>query len=1025
MEDGIHKRTLQITGFKDTEQEALIEMILRLDCVFDASKIYRNCTHLIAKQPSKSEKFLAACAAGKWVLTKDYIINSAKSGRWLDETTYEWGYKIEKDSHYSPQMQSAPKRWREELIRTGAPGAFHRWKVVVLVKKCDKRNSAYARVLKAGNATICGPKDSTDEVTHVLFCTEKLSEKGRSIFKAPYYPIRYMGDLFFTPLPGSSSCRNSLGMSLPFLKTSGGCLSTSKEIQNNDEDMQVNSLLNEHQQENVSDTGIDMQLTQIKDALKNLTLSPWIWQLWASPLLPFSPCRESLPSSRAPLNHPSHSFVQLYLLSAYCYSFIHNNVGIKRLLCAEHCSKRWGRYRVIRLSHVRLTVNPHFTDEVKNVEISRGEFSIIENLIDGQFFSEAIEELASLSSHFVPPVCLLHSLIENMLQNNVDTSYVRYFDVLSTLLHLHPPWKSTSMLSYYLEFFQCPVCMEGTWSLIEALVRSCLFNEIFCHSVPETVMEAKVLHKILLKFFFNLVKGEVQALSRKLAEQTDSWSLKVKPQSILLETFWMGNETSVLLTKPISLLWDWVIHSHKENYRKNDVFKLEVSYLLTGILGAAVDYWIFLGLRMDRNVMRHVTQDLGNHIALSCDGFSSQELETFICSLPSSWLQMFVAEAVFKQACVSKDIIISPEPISLQKMVCSYLPLLGRAGMEASAKGQKQEKKIGQGPVPESQRALLMLNGAKQNQAGILLDPPELNHGKYSVPLKRLKRKSEGELSHSKDNQPSFTEKMHFKKSNLKGETALHRACINNKVEQLSLLLSLPGTDINVKDYAGWTPLHEACNHGSTVCVREILQRCPEVDLLTQVDGVTPLHDALSNGHVEIGKLLLLHGGPVLLQQRDCKGKWPLDCVISPQVKEELLAIVQTEDTVEDFTTKMEKQIHIQETEFGSFLLCKMLFNFCLNFDLSSSFALAFKDLPCFHETQCLTPKNCKDRTRPQTDWLVDLYAQELRTFQKLPGLLLEIPINLKMFPGVHTQALLVTLEMMTVQPRISLGSSK
>lgn len=62
-------------------------------------------------------------------------------------------------------------------------------------------------------------------------------------------------------------------------------------------------------------------------------------------------------------------------------------------------------------------------------------------------------------------------------------------------------------------------------------------------------------------------------------------------------------------------------------------------------------------------------------------------------------------------------------------------------------------------------------------------------------------------------------------------------------------------------DNAGWTPLHEACNYGNTVCVQEILQRCPEVDLLTHVDGVTPLHDALSNGHVEIGKLLLQHGG--------------------------------------------------------------------------------------------------------------------------------------------------------------------
>lgn len=84
------------------------------------------------------------CFLGKWVLTKDYIIHSAKSGRWLDETTYEWGYKIEKDSHYSPQMQSAPKRWREELKRTGAPGAFHRWKVVLLVR-ADKRSDSLVR----------------------------------------------------------------------------------------------------------------------------------------------------------------------------------------------------------------------------------------------------------------------------------------------------------------------------------------------------------------------------------------------------------------------------------------------------------------------------------------------------------------------------------------------------------------------------------------------------------------------------------------------------------------------------------------------------------------------------------------------------------------------------------------------------------------------------------------------------------------------------------------------------------------
>uniref|UniRef100_A0A8C3XIG5 BRCT domain-containing protein n=1 Tax=Chelydra serpentina TaxID=8475 RepID=A0A8C3XIG5_CHESE len=148
MASAVEKRRIQLTGFKKQEKEAIIELLLTLDCVFIDTEQYRNCTHLIAKQLSKSEKFLAACAAGKWILTKDYIINSAESGRWLDETTYEWGYKIEKGSHYSPQMQSAPKRWREELTCSGALGAFHRWKVILLVKEGDKRRDSITRLMQ-------------------------------------------------------------------------------------------------------------------------------------------------------------------------------------------------------------------------------------------------------------------------------------------------------------------------------------------------------------------------------------------------------------------------------------------------------------------------------------------------------------------------------------------------------------------------------------------------------------------------------------------------------------------------------------------------------------------------------------------------------------------------------------------------------------------------------------------------------------------------------------------------------------
>lgn len=88
-------------------------------------------------------------------------------------------------------------------------------------------------------------------------------------------------------------------------------------------------------------------------------------------------------------------------------------------------------------------------------------------------------------------------------------------------------------------------------------------------------------------------------------------------------------------------------------------------------------------------------------------------------------------------------------------------------------------------------------------------------------------------------------------------------------VKQLSLTLSMyVGTKIITVycaslfvDHAGWTPLHEACNHGSTECVKALLQHCPNLQLGNQVQGVSPLHDALLNQHTHIAEMLLRRGG--------------------------------------------------------------------------------------------------------------------------------------------------------------------
>nr|XP_019567315.1 PREDICTED: SMC5-SMC6 complex localization factor protein 1 isoform X2 [Rhinolophus sinicus] len=1047
MEDGAPKHIIQMTGFKMEEKEALGKLLLKLDCTFIKSEKYKNCTHLIADRLCKSEKFLAACAAGKWILTKDYIIHSAKSGRWLDETTYEWGYKIEKDSHYSPQMQSAPKRWREELKRTGAPGAFHRWKVVLLVR-ASKRSGSLVRILKAGKANVIVPKSSSSGITHVIASNARIkAEQEKDNFKAPFYPIQYLGDFLLEKeiendedfqtnsvwtkygKQENKDFRKDMG----FLEMKDAFKETASRTQNkmqyNAEDVNVSSIFTEHhKKEKCRDSSKDFKFIKMRTELARHTYGNQEIKKKDEDIQRSYTLRKKHKKERDSRKDIEHNRIKT-TLREHAYR---DQKEMKNSVFADHAKesktkdirtdvdiaeiknalrKHIYRAQAIRYSCIRIDKQPVYNVEVKSAEFPRSVLNLIESLIEGQFFKEAIEELSSLQAQYIPPVCLLHALLENILQDNLDTFSGRYFHILSALLHLHPPWKSPAMSRYYLELFQCPTCMKGVWSLIEVLIRSCLFSESFCHQISENILGSKMLHLRLLKFFFNLVESEVRHLSQKLYDWSESQSLKITGKEILLEIFWSGNETSGLLTKPVNMLLEWTIYSHKEKCKSDDVFKHELAYLLTGILGAAIDYWIVLGLKMGRNVMRHMSEDLGSYVSLSCDDFSSQELEIFICSFSSSWLQMFIAEAVFKKLCLQSSISIYSEPLSLEKMVYSYLPALGKTGMHGTGK-LKIPKKIAQRPCLESQRALLMLNGAKQKQVEGLPELPELNLAKCSSSLKRFKKKSEGELSCSKENCPSLVTKMNFHKTNLKGETPLHRACINNQVERLILLLSLPGIDINVKDNAGWTPLHEACNYGNTVCVQEILQRCPEVDLLTQVDGVTPLHDALSNGHVEIGKLLLQHGGPVLLQQRNSKGELPLDYVLSSQIKEELFAITKIEDTVENFHAQTEKQFYHQQLEFGSFLLSRMLLNFCSIFDLSSEFLLAFKGLTHLNEL-LMACKNYKETTSAHTDWLLDLYARNIKTLLKLPSILKELPESLKVCPGVHTEALLVKLEIM------------
>ena len=57
---------------------------------------------------------------------------------------------------------------------------------------------------------------------------------------------------------------------------------------------------------------------------------------------------------------------------------------------------------------------------------------------------------------------------------------------------------------------------------------------------------------------------------------------------------------------------------------------------------------------------------------------------------------------------------------------------------------------------------------------------------------------------------------------------------------------------------AGWTPLHEACNHGFYHIAKTLLKSGANVNV-QGCDNDTPLHDASGNGHEKVSPCTVAH----------------------------------------------------------------------------------------------------------------------------------------------------------------------
>ncbi|XP_067885816.1 SMC5-SMC6 complex localization factor protein 1 [Heterodontus francisci] len=665
----IQKPIIQLTGFKHSEKGALVKLLTQLDCIYFREQEYKQqCTHMIANKPSRSEKFLAACAAGNWVLTKDYIIDSAKNGRWLNEIQYEWGYKIQSNSQYPVPMESVPKIWREELVRSGIPGVFHNWKVVLLIND-EVRRATFKRVLHAGKAAVYHRPRSCCEITHVL--TENWNytmERLKNTYKAPYFPVEYIGQFILEPLCSKMSVEDLELSNVNILDadptSSSSFLDSTLDVP---KVMQPNTLhFQEIKSEQFSVTS-DIQSETFKHRLQICLSSP-----------------ETIRSK-----------------------YVSLGIGCCLYTSTSRC------HQIQALMFPGVTINR------------------IEGILEGQFYMEALKEIRfHLSSKFFPPAHLLQSLLQLILEGNVGMGFLHEFiAIMQTLVLLHPPWQQSSIVNYYMGILQCSNCKKGSLFLLESLARSCVYDEGPCHQPSNRELsksEREPFYRLLLKYFFDLFEAELEALNKSCYENTNYGCSRTIPPSILAKFFL---EYSDVMTNPVGVLLDCVVQATRALVRKpNDKAFCETAYTLHGILGVVVEYRLLVNRLRGRSLSGRAWDDLQYYIPICCQDYNQEEIEMLFKLTASPWLQMFIAHAIYKQICHNNGIKISEKSFSLHRIISSYLIALGRLGscsrvMVKDPKG----KKMGQWPWPEPLRPSLTLTGDRQKHVDALTVLAEQN----------------------------------------------------------------------------------------------------------------------------------------------------------------------------------------------------------------------------------------------------------------------------------------------------------
>eukprot|EP00116_Pleurobrachia_bachei_P001772 sb/3462034/ len=174
-------RNFMLSAMTETEKNEFPALLAVLGGTYlPSSNFDKRCTHLVARKPSRNEKYLSAIAAGCRILHPSYIEACREKGEWLDETQYTLDKFSDNYEGKDKNLAKASGKWRDQK-------AFDGWRVILCCSESKIKN--FKGIITAGGGVVIQEKPPFSVLTgttHALVDTRCSNKHGR--FLSEHWP---------------------------------------------------------------------------------------------------------------------------------------------------------------------------------------------------------------------------------------------------------------------------------------------------------------------------------------------------------------------------------------------------------------------------------------------------------------------------------------------------------------------------------------------------------------------------------------------------------------------------------------------------------------------------------------------------------------------------------------------------------------------------------------------------------------------------------------------------------------------